>query len=156
MIEAGSAPGLANLARLPVAATTTFVVPAVPAGTYHVRVRASAGGVPGAASPEVIVTSSGAAGGPCTPVEIPGHVSFTLTGRQVSFTWEGPARGAQPAGYTLEAGLAPGLSNAAVVAVGPGRSFGAAAPPGTYYIRLRAANACGATPPGPEIRLDVP
>ncbi len=41
IVEAGSAPGLSNLAVLPVAGgQTTVTVPNVPAGTYYVRVRA--------------------------------------------------------------------------------------------------------------------
>lgn len=39
-VEAGSAPGLANLAVLPVLAGTRLTVPGVPPGTYYVRVRA--------------------------------------------------------------------------------------------------------------------
>jgi hypothetical protein len=53
VVEAGSAPGLANLAALPTAATS--LSGAVPAGTYYVRVRAlSACGV-GDASNEVVL-----------------------------------------------------------------------------------------------------
>ncbi len=40
VVEAGSGPGLANLAQFPVAAGSTLVVPGVPAGAYYVRVRA--------------------------------------------------------------------------------------------------------------------
>jgi hypothetical protein len=39
-VEAGSAPGLANIATFPVTNLTTLIVPNVPPGTYYVRVRA--------------------------------------------------------------------------------------------------------------------
>jgi len=53
VLDAGSAPGAADLARIPLAATT--LAANVPAGVYHVRVRAlSACGV-GEASPEVVL-----------------------------------------------------------------------------------------------------
>lgn len=41
VIEAGSGPGLANLARLAIGNVHTLTVPAVPSGTYFVRVRAA-------------------------------------------------------------------------------------------------------------------
>lgn len=55
-VEAGSGPGLADLARIEVPDLSTFSVDRVPSGTYYVRVRAtSMGGVSGA-SPEIVVT----------------------------------------------------------------------------------------------------
>jgi hypothetical protein len=57
IVEAGSGPGLTNLARLPVAAgQTTLVVTDVPAGTYHVRVRPANGTGIGEPSNEIVVT----------------------------------------------------------------------------------------------------
>ena len=53
VIEAGSAPGLANLALLPTGAATSLVVPAVPPGLYFVRVRATNAEGVGAPSTEI-------------------------------------------------------------------------------------------------------
>jgi hypothetical protein len=56
ILEAGSAPGLANLASSDVGATTTFTATGVVAGTYYVRVRGrNACGI-GAVSIEITVT----------------------------------------------------------------------------------------------------
>jgi hypothetical protein len=56
IVEAGSAPGLSNAARANVGATTSIVVPNVPAATYYVRVIAANGSAVSAASNEVVVT----------------------------------------------------------------------------------------------------
>jgi hypothetical protein len=55
VIEAGSAPGLANLATLPVTGTSRSV-PGVPPGTYFVRIRARNSAGDSSASNEVTVT----------------------------------------------------------------------------------------------------
>jgi CO/xanthine dehydrogenase Mo-binding subunit len=52
ILEAGSAPGLANLATVPVP-TTTYAASGVPRGTYYLRVRAVNAIGTGAASAEV-------------------------------------------------------------------------------------------------------
>jgi len=57
VIEVGSLPGQINLARLPVAASTTSItVRDVPTGTYHVRVRAVNGSGSGHPSNEIVVS----------------------------------------------------------------------------------------------------
>ena len=56
VVEAGSAPGLSNLARLPVAAgQSSLIVTDVPPGTYFVRVRAMNGTGAGDPSNEIAV-----------------------------------------------------------------------------------------------------
>jgi hypothetical protein len=56
VIEAGSAPGLADLARFSTGTALQSVsVPDVPPGVYHVRVRAATGAGAGPASNEVVV-----------------------------------------------------------------------------------------------------
>jgi hypothetical protein len=53
--------------------------------------------------------------------------------------------------YVLEAGSGPGLSNLFDGAVGGGTSLTAPAPAGTYYLRVRAANALGVSGPSNEV-----
>jgi hypothetical protein len=82
--------------------------------------------------------------GPCEPPGPP--VSFTggATGVSASFTWAAPGSGGALTDYLLEAGRSPGASDAVTVAVSASAtSFAANGAPGTYYVRLRARNACG-------------
>jgi predicted phage tail protein len=55
IIEGGSAPGLANLAVLPIGPVSAYTAGGVPPGTYFVRVRASNAGGPGPPSNEVAI-----------------------------------------------------------------------------------------------------
>jgi predicted phage tail protein len=60
-LEAGTAPGLNNIANSVVGVSTTFSATGVPAGTYYVRVRAIGSDGDSAVSNEVVV-AIGAAG----------------------------------------------------------------------------------------------
>ena len=55
-VEAGAQPGLSNLATLTTGVVSEFVIDGVPAGTYHVRVRAVNWGGVSEPSPEIVVT----------------------------------------------------------------------------------------------------
>jgi hypothetical protein len=56
LVEAGTAPGLANIATFDVGLQTSLTVGGVPPGTYHVRVRAGNYSGLSAPSNEVVVT----------------------------------------------------------------------------------------------------
>jgi len=153
-IAAGSRAGAADLAVIDTGSPqTTFVANGVGDGVYFVRVRALAGAAASAESNEVVVTVS--AGSSCTaPPAAPAALTSSLNGRLVSLGWtaSGPLTS-----VTLEAGYSAGASNAAVIVLDPAaRTFSTNAPPGTYYVRVRAANACGASGPSNEIVLTVP
>jgi hypothetical protein len=66
------------------------------------------------------------------------------------------AASGEPAGYSIEAGSAPGASDLANVDVGNQLSFAADAPPGTSFVRVRARNACGTSGPSVERTVVVP
>ena len=90
-------------------------------------------------------------------VDLPGtptNLAASVAGSAVTLTWTAPITGPVTA-YQVEAGSAPGLSNLAVVQTGAVASFGASAPPGTYYVRVRARNAAGASTPSNEIVVVV-
>ena len=142
-IEAGSAAGAADVARIEVGAATRYVVD-VPPGTYFVRVRAaSATGVSGPSN-EIVLQGRGAP-------EPPTSLSASGTNGAVDLRWFAPTAGPRPSGYVLEAGSAPGLTDLASAQVGPATTFSTTAPPGTYYVRVRSLNARGVSAPSNEI-----
>jgi hypothetical protein len=155
VIEAGTASGLANLASFSTGNTaTTFSASGVGNGTYYVRVRASnSAGISSPSNEAVLVVGSTA----CTTAPgSPGNLSGTVSASgTVVFTWT--AASGTPTSYVIEAGSASGLSNLANSDLGgtaltfTATNVGA----GTYYIRIRAKNACGLGGPSNELRLVV-
>jgi hypothetical protein len=151
VIEAGSASGLADLAQIPLTGSSTSFSGAAPDGRYFVRVRAGTScGMSGASNEIIVDVPEG-----CGPPPAPGNLRFTRAGRMVTLSWDVPSGGA--ASYVVEVGSAPGLSNLLVTELGNLTSLTTAAPPGTYYVRLRALNACRRTGAASnEIVVNVP
>jgi len=148
VIEAGSAPDTANLLQLPLGAVTGFDASA-PTGTYYLRVKST--NAYGAGEPTTSVrVDAGCATPPGPPIGLQGQIASS----SVTLAWQ---RGAGNVGrYVLEAGSATGLSNLAAMSLAPSSTtFAATAPPGTYFIRVRAANSCGVGPPSTEVSLVV-
>ncbi len=144
VLEAGSAPGLANLFNGDVTGITQLTAPVGP-GTYFVRVRSRRGIALGPPSAEVSFTIGTACGGPPpTPI---GH-SVETAGLFVRLRW-GSSPGAT--GYVLEAGTAPGQANLVNTPLGSRSLFAAVAFPGTFYTRIRATNACGVSTVSNEV-----
>lgn len=135
VVEAGSAPGLADVARVSVGLTSSFES-VVPPGTYYVRVRAMNELGTGEASNEVVLRRAADVGAPTSLVE-------ESAGPMVALSWQAPGTGTLPAGYLIEAGSAPGRADLAVLRVGNALRFTTTAPPGTYYVRVRAVGADG-------------
>jgi hypothetical protein len=154
-IEAGSVPGAANLAAFSTGnAATTFSASGVGSGVYYVRVKASnSAGVGGPSNEATLVVGSACGGAPGAPS------GFVLTGNSggtVSFQWIAAAGG--PTSYIIEAGSTPGATNLANSDLGStATSFTASGVGrGTYFVRLRARNACGTGAPSNEVTLVVP
>lgn len=148
-VFAGSAPGAADLAAFPVRGTTSLTVNA-PNGRYFVRVAGRNVFGSGPPSNEVIVQVGPP---PCTVAPAaPGPLTHTLAGFVVSLAWGGSATAAA---YVLEAGSVPGASDVGRFALSSVTWLVVSAPPGTYFARVRAANACGVSPPSNEIVIVV-
>jgi hypothetical protein len=147
-IEAGSAPGLTDLARIDVA-STHFVAYGVSPGVYYVRVRAA-----GAVSNEAIVTVGGFN---TSSASQPGGTSgliASVSGADVTLRWNAAS---YASGYILEAGSAPGLSDLAYVQTGSSDTsfFAPNVSPGVYYVRVRGANSSGAGAASNEVVVAV-
>lgn len=82
----------------------------------------------------------------------PPALSSSVAGSVVTLAWT-PSQGAQD--YIVEAGSAPGLNDLYNAAVGVA-SLTTAAPPGRYYVRVRARSAFGASAASNEVVVDVP
>ena len=150
VLEVGSASGLSNIGSLPVGAPAAAFSAMAPAGRYYVRVRAGSSCGLGAASNQIVLDVPSGCGAPTAP----GPLVFSRVNRTVSLAW-GAASGA--VSYVLEAGYAPGTSNAGVFEVGGALGTGGTVPPATYYARVRGRSACGQLgPAGNEVTVVVP
>ena len=152
-IEAGSRAGAIDLATIDTGSTqTSFIANGVGDGVYYVRVRAVVGVSASTPSNEVIVSVGGAtpcSGAPPPPTALTSSVSGTV----VSLNWTASG---SISSVALEAGDAPGLSNAAAIVLdGSARVYSTDAPPGTYYVRVRAMNACGSSAASNEVLVNV-
>jgi hypothetical protein len=144
-LEVGSAVGAANLAVASFSGPGV-VVPNVPDGVYWVRVRAVNAAGRSSPSNEISVRV-----GCVGPPALPAGLVAVVNGASVGLAWQASA-GAT--GYVLEAGSA---SSAADIAVLPtaATTLQASAPPGRYYVRVRALNRCGASGSSNEVAVTV-
>jgi hypothetical protein len=142
VLEAGFAPGLSNAANAVVGVAPSYVASNVPPGTYFVRVRAADSSGLGPASNEVVVNVGGACtSAPNAPLLAPPIVN----GSTVTLGWRAGSGGCATTSYTLQAGSFPGAANVTAVNAGMQVGLVATAPPNTYYVRVIAHNAFGAT-----------
>ncbi len=150
-LQAGSAPGLSNLATLILPASTLVFNTTAPPGTYYVRI--AAGNAAGISFPSNEVTLTTAA--VCTPTA-PSPPTATVAPGTVSLRWF-PRTGPAAASYRLMAGTSSGATDIGVFDFpATTTSVGSAAPSGRYFVRLQALNACGASAPSNETSFVVP
>jgi hypothetical protein len=148
LVEAGSLAGGSNIANLDVGLATQLSAQAPP-GVYFIRIRArNACGLGPASQEERVVV--GCLGPPTAPASL----VVTVVSRNVTLSW--PAATGEPESYLVEAGSASGAANLANLDVGNNLAVSANAPPGTYFVRVRARNACGISGPTIERTVVVP
>ena len=150
-LQAGSAPGLSNLATLNLPASTLVFNTTAPPGTYYVRI--AAGNAAGISFPsnEVMFTTAAV----CTPTT-PSPPTATVTPGAVNLRWF-PRTGPAATSYRLMAGTASGGTDIGVFDFpATTTSVGSPAPSGRYFVRLQAFNACGASAPSNEASFVVP
>ena len=136
VLEAGTGPGLADIAAIPLNTATSFSAD-IPAGVYYVRVRARNDRGISDPTRDIILAAPGTAAAPR-------NLTAGGAGSTVNLSWAAPPAGGEaPAGYVLEAGSEPGLSDLAVLQVGNVTQFSTDVPPGTYFVRVRAVNSKG-------------
>lgn len=149
VVEAGTAPGAADIGRFAVGAATS-VTGTLPAGRYYVRVYGVDDEGESVASNDVVLDVPAG----ITAPGVPGPLTATVNGGTVTLSW-GAASGATS--YVIEAGSVSGATDVgAFPLAGAGTSFSAPVPAGTYYVRLRGVNAVGTGPPSNEVVVTVP
>jgi hypothetical protein len=86
-------------------------------------------------------------------VSPPTGLTFSVTDRLVTLRWL-PIPGALD--YVVEAGSVAAATDLFNASVGAVPSVVTSAPPGRYFVRVRARTAAGVSGPSPEIIVDVP
>jgi predicted phage tail protein len=148
LLEVGSTTGLADLFSGDIGGATTLGASAPP-GTYFVRVRGiNAFGV-GPASNEVQVALTGTNSCATAP-PAPAAASALVAGLATEITWPWTPTATS---YVVEAGSSTGLSNLYRGNLGPVLSLTTSAPAGRYFVRVRAANACGESAPTADVEV---
>jgi hypothetical protein len=144
IVEAGSRPGTTDLARVGIPASQLEVVGHELAdGVYYVRLRAVRGGILSGASPEVSFQIGGGPSCLTPPGATTGLQIDRLGNGLVRLSWN--AASGPVASYRIEVGSSSGASNLLQLDTGNAlTTLTGAAPPGLYFVRVRAVNACGA------------
>jgi hypothetical protein len=130
---------------------TTSVSGAGPAATYYWRVRGYNAAGFGAASAEASFLLSTSCAAPGAPQ------GFTYTigaNRFVTLSWGPSPGGGGPFAYTIDVGFSSGQTLLSLP-VGTGTTVSVQAPPGTYFVRVRASNTCSISPPSMERTIVV-
>ncbi len=149
LVEAGLSPGTTAVV-LPTV-NQSFVAAPVGPGRYYVRVRAENAYGTSAASNEieVVVTTQGSA-----PPAAPPFIEGWMSGSRLTLTWTPPYVGGVATSYLVEAGPATGVTSLTLPVAAPAFTY-LPVPPGVYFLRVRAVNAAGMSPPSAEVRLHV-
>jgi hypothetical protein len=117
----------------------SFSAGGVGQGDFYVRVRGANGAAESAPSNEVLVPVRNG----CYPPGAPTNFTQIVRGTAGFLMWN-PGNGGQPTNYILMASFSPNDPNPPIaVPLGPNPYFTLDIPPGAYYVKMIAANACG-------------
>lgn len=151
IVEAGSSAGGSDIIVFATNSTATSLTATAPPGVYFVRIRGGNAAGTGAPSNETQIIVGGSA--PCLPPPSPANAVGSVAGSLVTLQWSA-SPGATS--YVIEAGSLTGSNNiAAFDTQSTATSFSAAAPPGTYFLRIRARSGCGTSGPSSEVVITV-
>jgi len=154
---AAATSGASNLANADLGSDMpALTADAVPAGTYFIRVRGKNAAGVSAPSNEIALTVGSVS--PCVSAPSAPHgLIGSAAGSTVTLAWSAGPSACPATAYIIEAGSAPGLANLAAVNTGTtATTFSAnGVGAGTYYIRIRAVNAVGSSPPSNEVVITV-
>ena len=155
VVEAGSSPGLANLASVNTGSgNPSLVTGGVPPGTYYVRVRAATIGGAGPTSNEVTLVVGGGTPGCAGPPSAPANFAIaTNAGGRVVLTWS--ASSGPGVSYVVQVGSSPGASNLLQSGTAATSVTATSVAAGTYYARVVAQSSCGTSGPSNEVTIVV-
>lgn len=149
VLEAGTSRGASNVGTFETSGAVLGAA-GVPTGGYYVRVRArNANGISAA-------TADLAIGVGCSFPGLPAQPTAAVSGSTVTLGWTAVSGTTQT---ILEAGISPGFATPFASIPFPAAQTGVAfggIPRGTYYVRVRGANACGSGGASPERTVVVP
>ena len=88
----------------------------------------------------------------------PSSVQASVTGSQVTLTWQLPPSSDGVSAWIVEAGSSRGVTDLAEIRLAPGESslVVPGVPPGRYFVRVRAINFTGTGAVSNEVVIDVP
>ena len=148
-VEVGPTRGSAAYGRVALThSPATF--PNVPVGTYYMRLRSLGPTGTSAPSSEVEAVVSATCAAPGLP-----SLSAVVSAGGVTIAWSAPG-GSAPPSYYLGVGSASGTDDLGIFPMGAATTVSAAPPPGTYYVRVAAVNACGVGPVSSVVAVTVP
>jgi hypothetical protein len=154
ILQAGNTSGVYNLFTGSIGGVRSLVANNLPNGAYYWRLIGDHSTFQQPPSDEAFFQIG--SGGPCTPPGPPANFNFSVTGLQVTLQWQAPASGGPPTTYIVEAGSAPDLANLYNAPTGStATALAVSAPPGLYYVRVRARNACGTSLPSTTHAIGV-
>ena len=149
-VEAGLSPGARDAATVDVGQSLVFQVAQVPPGRFYVRVRGRNRFGVSEPTDDVLVVVGSLGEPPPRPL----NLRVNAVGAAATFSWSRPEGASGAVQYRLDAGTAPGLSDIAMVDLGDVTAFRVeGVPPGVFYVRVRAVNQFGSSPPSNEVTL---